>query len=129
MQRIVVIDDEPGIRRTLEAVLTRAGYEVRLASNGSEGVALCRDSVPHLVITDLHMPQADGFEAIVALRALDPKLPIIAISGGDETARLQLLGSSELLGVVSSLKKPFTVREILDAVRAAIGSHRQGKEA
>jgi len=129
MRRVVVIDDEAGIRRTVEIVLTRAGYEVLLAANGNEGIRLCRETAPDLVITDIHMPGADGFETIAGLRTVYPGLPVIAISGGDETERLELLGSASLLGAVSSLKKPFTVRELLEAVHRALGSGMRAGEA
>lgn len=129
MQRVVVIDDEAGIRRTVEIVLKRAGYEVLLAANGTEGMSLCREIAPDLVITDIQMPGADGFETIAGLRTVYPGLPIIAISGGDATERLEVLGSAALLGAVSSLKKPFTVRELLDAVHRALGSSLRAGEA
>ena len=129
MRRVVVIDDEAGIRRTVEIVLTRAGYEVLLAANGTEGMRLCRETAPDLVITDIHMPGADGFETIACLRTVYPGLPVIAISGGDATERLELLGSASLLGAVSSLKKPFTVRELLEAVHRALGSGMRAGEA
>jgi DNA-binding NtrC family response regulator len=129
MRRVVVIDDEAGIRRTVEIVLTRAGYEVLLAANGNEGMRLCRETAPDLVITDIHMPGADGFETIACLRTVYPGLPVIAISGGDATERLELLGSASLLGAVSSLRKPFTVRELLEAVHRALGSGMRAGEA
>ena len=129
MRRVVVIDDEAGIRRTVEIVLTRAGYEVLLAANGNEGIRLCRETAPDLVITDIHMPGADGFETIACLRTVYPGLPVIAISGGDATERLELLGSASLLGAVSSLRKPFTVRELLEAVHRALGSGMRAGEA
>jgi DNA-binding NtrC family response regulator len=129
MRRVVVIDDEAGIRRTVEIVLTRAGYEVLLAANGTEGMSLCRETAPDLVITDIQMPGADGFETIAGLRTVYPGLPVIAISGGDATERLELLGSATLLGAVSSLKKPFTVRELLEAVHRALGGGLRAGEA
>ena len=122
MQRIVVIDDEASIRRTLGVVLTRAGYDVRLAADGLEGMRLVAAAAPDLVITDIHMPGVDGFETIACLRTLHPRLPVIAISGGDQSARLKLLGSATLLGAVSSLRKPFTVAEVLEEVSRALGS-------
>jgi CheY-like chemotaxis protein len=120
MSRIVIVDDEPGIRRSLTAVLVRAGYEVHEAADGLEGQRLCRELAPDLVITDIQMPGADGIETIAALRAWAPHLPIIAISGGDQTARLGVLGSAGLLGALSTLRKPFSVAEVLDAVSAAL---------
>jgi CheY-like chemotaxis protein len=122
MLRVVVIDDEPGIRRSLRALLGRYGYEAHEAADGLEGLRLCRTLAPALVITDIHMPGVDGIEVIAALHAMLPSLPIIAISGGDQTATLNLLGSAGLLGAVASLRKPFTVTEVLQAVTLALAA-------
>jgi CheY-like chemotaxis protein len=120
MLRVVVIDDELGIRRSLRVLLGRYGYEAYEAADGLEGLRLCRELAPDLVITDIHMPGADGIEVIAALHATRPALPIIAISGGDQTATLNLFGSAGLLGAVGSLRKPFTVTEVLQAVSLAL---------
>ena len=128
MRFIMVIDDEPGIRRTLEIVLKRAGYAVVLAADGAEGVRLCAGTAPDLVITDIHMPGADGLETIAGLRALEPGLPVIAMSGGDQSATLDLLASAALLGAVGTLQKPFTVHEVLEAVRRALGPDSRSAE-
>ena len=69
MSRILIVDDEPGIRRSLGIVLTRAGYDVHEAADGLEGQQLCRELEPDLVITDMQMPGADGIQTIAALRA------------------------------------------------------------
>jgi DNA-binding response OmpR family regulator len=118
--RVVVIDDEPSIRRSLRIILTRAGYEAHEAADGLAGLKLCREINPDLVITDIHMPGADGIVTIAGLREWAPALPIIAISGGDESARLGLLGSARLMGAVGLLRKPFTIDEVLAAVRGAL---------
>lgn len=120
MPRIMVIDDQPSIRRALELVLTRAGYDVLLAADGREGMRRCAAAAPDLVITDLHMPGADGLETIAGLRAIHPRLPVIAMSGGDQSVMLKLLESAALLGAVSTLQKPFTVPEVLEAVRRVL---------
>jgi DNA-binding response OmpR family regulator len=124
MSRILIVDDEPGIRRSLRAVLARAGYDVHEAADGLEGQRLSRELDPDLVITDIQMPGANGIETIAALRAWAPHLPIIAISGGDQTARLGVLSSAGLMGAVTTLRKPFGVTEVLAAVAAALPPER-----
>src|SRR3990170_186442 len=86
--RILIIDDDASIRRTLQLMLSKAGYEVMQASDGSEGMRLWRDRGGDLVITDLHMPQKDGIETIVELLSHSPGVRIIAMSGGGQTKRL-----------------------------------------
>jgi len=120
MKRILVVDDEAGIRRSLRRILERAGYEVTEARNGQEAVRLWRDCPGHLVITDIHMPDKDGIETIIELRVLTPGIRIIAMSGGVQTKHLDLLGDAVLLGAVSTLEKPFSIQAALDAVRAIL---------
>lgn len=120
MARILVIDDAEDIRRTLERLLVHAGHEVLLAADGAQGLRVWRERGADLVITDLHMPDKDGIETLVELRAFGPEVPVIAISGGDQTRRLDLLGDAALLGAVATLAKPFTRDELLSAVALAL---------
>ena len=82
MQRILVIDDDPLVRRTMERLLQKSGYEVRLAVDGIEGLRAFRTQRPDLVITDIIMPQKEGLDTIRLLRTWSPDVKIIAISGG-----------------------------------------------
>jgi DNA-binding NtrC family response regulator len=118
--RIMVVDDDAGIRRSLHTLLSRAGYEVVQAADGSEAVRLWRESRADLVITDLHMPNKDGIQTIVELLAHSPGVPIIAMSGGGQTKRLDLLGNLTLLGSVLTIEKPFTLGEMMSVVGRAL---------
>jgi CheY-like chemotaxis protein len=121
MKRVVVIDDDEAVRRTLGRLLERAEYEVVLAPDGEEGLRRCRATAPDLVMTDIHLPGLDGIEVALALRTWAPALPVIVMSGGDRTERLDLRGSALLLGAVRVLRKPFTIDEGLSAIRGALG--------
>ena len=121
-QRILVVDDDPSIRRTLTAILKRGGYEVIQACDGAEAVRLWRDQGGDLVITDLHMPGKDGIETIVELLSHTPRVRIIAMSGGGQTKRLDLLGNATLLGAVHTIEKPFTIPEMMKLVTRALES-------
>jgi DNA-binding NtrC family response regulator len=118
--RIMVVDDDAGIRRSLHTLLSRAGYEVVQAVDGSEAVRLWRESRADLVITDLHMPNKDGIQTIVELLTHSPGVPIIAMSGGGQTKRLDLLGNLTLLGTVLTIEKPFTLGEMMSVVSRAL---------
>ena len=119
-QRILVVDDDASIRRTLQLLLSKAGYEVMQARDGAEAVRMWRDRGGDLVITDLHMPEKDGIETIIELLSHSPGIRIIAMSGGGQTKRLDLLGNLTLLGTVLTIEKPFTLAEMMATVGRAL---------
>ncbi len=118
--RILIVDDDASIRRTLHLLLSKAGYDVIQAADGSEAVRLWREHGGDLVITDLHMPQKDGIETIIELLSHTPGIRIIAMSGGGQTKRLNLLGNMALLGSIQTVEKPFTLDEMISAVNRAL---------
>jgi CheY-like chemotaxis protein len=122
MASILVIDDERAVRDSLAKILRREGHEVRTAASGEEGLRMWREQGAAVVILDIHMPGFDGIEMLVQLRALEPLLPVIVISGGDQTHTLGLLGDAKLLGAVRALAKPFSLSEITAAVNHALGT-------
>ncbi|HKS06979.1 MAG TPA: response regulator, partial [Gemmatimonadaceae bacterium] len=82
MPSVLVIDDEPNIRRMIGALLTGEGYEARDAANGSDGLGAARDTEPDAVLLDLMMPgQLDGLATLEQLRAQLPDVPVIMMSG------------------------------------------------
>ena len=122
MARILVIDDEQAVRDSLAKILRREGHEVVTAADGDEGLRVWRERGAAVVILDIHMPGADGIETLVQLRATQPSLPVIVISGGDQTRTLGLLGDAKLLGAVRTLAKPFSLSELTAAVNHALGT-------
>ena len=83
MARILIIDDDSLVRDALVLMLEHEGHEVMEAANGREAIRIIREWQPDLVITDIIMPETDGFETIRELRNTAAELKIIAISGGD----------------------------------------------
>ncbi len=120
--RIMVVDDDASIRRTLNQILSKEGFEVIQACDGAEAVRIWRERGGDLVITDLHMPRKDGFETIVELLSHSPGIRIIAMSGGGQTKKLDLLGNMTLLKSVLTIEKPFTIAEMLTTVHRALGT-------
>jgi CheY-like chemotaxis protein len=118
--RILVVDDDPGIRRSLSRVFERRGHQLQLAPDGGQGLRLWREGGADVVLLDIHMPEVDGIEVLVQLRGLAPELPVIVMSGGDQTQRLDLLGDAKLLGAWALLRKPFTLDEVIEVVDRAI---------
>jgi two-component system, OmpR family, KDP operon response regulator KdpE len=116
---ILVVDDDPAIRRGLAAELAAAGFETLEAPDGEEGARLAAEREPDLVLTDLAMPVADGFELIARVRRTG-RTPIIVLSvrGGDaEKIRALDLGADDYV------VKPFSVPELLARVRAQLRRH------
>jgi DNA-binding NtrC family response regulator len=117
-RRILLVDDDQQVLRSLTRTLTQAGYEVVPASNGAAAVRLWRElNGGDLVLLDMFMPEKDGLETIIELRTHSPDVPIIAMSG---MGRVDILGDAKLLGAVHTLEKPFNTHALLALVARAI---------
>jgi CheY-like chemotaxis protein len=79
--RILFVDDDERLRELAKAILELQGYEVLCAIDGFDGLAALKDSLPDLIISDLQMPNMDGFEFLSVIRQRFPQLPVIVISG------------------------------------------------
>jgi len=112
-KRLLVVDDDADMRLTLKLALEIAGYAVEVAANGREAVARQRETPCDVLITDIFMPDADGFEAIDAFRSEFPATRIIAVSGGAQFTKRDYLPDAELAGADATLQKPFDVDKLL----------------
>jgi CheY-like chemotaxis protein len=115
---ILVVEDHEMLLEVLERTLVRAGFAVLSASNGVEALARFRAAVVDLVVTDMEMPQSDGFALIGALRHERSDVAIVAISGAERVLRDPQ--SVEKLGVKALLEKPVSGTDLVDAVRRAL---------
>ena len=114
--KILVVDDEPPIRKLLRMGLTTQGYEVLEASNGKTSLELLAKR-PDLIILDLGLPDVAGHELLGMIRARDENVPIVVLSSrGDEAGKVQALD----LGADDYLTKPFGMDELLARMRAAL---------
>jgi DNA-binding response OmpR family regulator len=118
--RILVIDDDAGVRETIKQTLDERGYEVITATNGALGLAAFRNAPPDLAITDIVMPVMEGLQTIRELRCERPDLPIIAISAGDRAARHDFLEIARQLGVWEIVVKPFDPDEFAALVESCL---------
>ena len=98
--------------------LERAGYRVLTAENGKQGLRLFEHQAVDLILVDIFMPEMDGLELILLLRKTRPATKIIAISGG--SGKMNHLDTAKCLGAYDTLKKPFSLQELLDAVSAQL---------
>jgi len=116
MARILVIEDDDDFRRMLNLMLRQAGYDVLEASNGNEGLLAYNSEEIDLVITDVFMPQKEGKQTVLELMDKNPKVKIIAISGGGSSDKLEYLDTIKDLGVLKTFNKPFDTKEFLSGV-------------
>lgn len=122
MAHILVIDDEVQHKELLAEFLSRDEHLVDSAENGKVALTLAENNVYDLVITDLLMPERDGFEVIIRLKQISPKTRIIAMTGGAPKIDVpNLLRTARLLGVDKALAKPLdfvnfktVVKEVLE---------------
>ncbi|HEY8289698.1 MAG TPA: response regulator, partial [Acetobacteraceae bacterium] len=114
--RVLVVDDEPGIRRFLRAGLASQGYVVSELEEGLPAVDTVRRGGTDLVVLDLGLPDIDGIEVIARIRGAGSAVPIIVLSSrGDEAAKVDALD----LGADDYVTKPFGIDELLARIRAA----------
>jgi DNA-binding response OmpR family regulator len=115
--RVLIVDDDPGVRNFLQMVLEVEGYEVAYASDGNEALAVQRENPAAVIVTDIFMPVAEGIETLVKLREEFPRTSIIVMSGGGARGGADYLALARELGAARTLKKPFAPQELIDAVR------------
>jgi DNA-binding response OmpR family regulator len=123
MAQILVIDDDHAVRGAMQLLLQAEGFDVVVASDGTNGIVTAQANAPDLVIVDLFMPGMTGVDTIRAIRERIPRVPIIAISGvlASSAASVDSLSSAALTGADLTLHKPFRPNELLKAVRRTMG--------
>jgi len=115
-QRILIVDDEPQIGRVMRTSLSTHHYDVRVAADGEAALELFNDWHPHLVITDLSMPNMGGLELCRRLRRIS-EVPIIVLSvKSEERIKVEALDA----GADDYVTKPFGMDELLARVRASL---------
>jgi DNA-binding NtrC family response regulator len=123
MARILLIEDEDGLRRMLRLALEQVGHTVTEAADGREAVRLHRVDPTDLVITDIQMPEKDGLEVLMDLRRESPDVKVIAMSGGGRlVSHAQALEMAVPLGAITTLTKPFRLEQLFEAVDKALAA-------
>ena len=114
MAKILVIDDEQGIRDLLETLLRRKGYDVVLAANGQKGLEVFRRERPDVVVLDLNMPGMDGLTVLQEIRNLNPSQPVIILTGVGTAEEEQQVRA---LGVTEYVEKEFSLHRLGDSLK------------
>jgi len=116
--KVLVIEDDTLTRLMLCRVLRDMGYVTIDAGNGHTGMEMFRTEQPDLIVTDILMPDKEGLETIMEIRAADADIPIVAMSGGGGMQGLSFLAMAKKFGASRTIAKPFTpekLEEILDS--------------
>jgi CheY-like chemotaxis protein len=122
--KVLIVDDDPGIRMLLSKFLQREGFETILAQNGLEGVETAKKLQPDLIIMDVVMPQMDGLTAARLIKFYKPlsEVPIIFLTAKDADKEIEL--AQEVRAEVY-ITKPFDIHQVIEAVRETLS----GKKA
>jgi two-component system, OmpR family, KDP operon response regulator KdpE len=115
-RRILIVDDEPQITRVLRTTLSAQGYDIRVANDGEMALELMKNWTPHVVVTDLAMPNLDGIDLTRRVRSLS-QVPIIVLSvRGQDRSKVEALDA----GADDYVTKPFSMNELLARIRAQL---------
>jgi len=126
VEKLLIIEDDPSILRGLQMNLQLEGYELVLAHDGEEGLALWRQHRPDLILLDIMLPRRDGWEVLRQIRAEDAETRILIVSAKDQETD-KVFGLS--LGADDYITKPFGLAELLARIRAALRRARTGAAA
>src|SRR5215208_3604449 len=127
MSSVLIVDDEPNIRRMVGALLTSEGYEVRDAADGATGIARANEQEPDVLLLDLMMPgELDGLATLARIRQASPDVPVIMMSG---KAGLSDAVKATKLGAFNFLEKPLSPEGVLLALASALELRRVRREA
>jgi DNA-binding response OmpR family regulator len=120
MATILLIDDEAQLRALFQVALEEAGHRVLTAESGKHGLRLLEHQEVDLILVDILMPDIHGLDLIPLICEARPASKIIAFS--DESGEWDYLDASRVMGAHATLKKPFSLQELLDAVAGQLKS-------
>ena len=126
--KVLVVDDEPNVLRSLAQYLTIEDFTVETASNGMEALEKVESFHPELILLDVMMPGMDGFEVLDKVKAnpAHAQTPIIMLTAKDQSADV-LKGYQS--GATSYLVKPFNLDELVETINQVLAQSRQGEES
>ena len=121
---ILVVEDDPDVRRVIVECLSLIGYQVTEAANGSEGLAALQAVKPHLMVVDYAMPDMTGAEVIQQARQMIGDVPVILATGYADMAAVERLAGKPVI-----LRKPFDIAALGDAVAKVLDGTKEKVEA
>src|SRR5207253_7736930 len=119
---ILVVEDEPIVRRTTLAALSQSGFEVRAAENGQIAVDMFQEMADQisLVLLDVVMPVMGGEEALPLIKKIRPDVPVVICSGHNEVETIERFNQADVDGIV---KKPYTAKQLVDQLKTVLVKH------
>ncbi|MHB8581581.1 MAG: sigma-54-dependent transcriptional regulator [Ignavibacteriaceae bacterium] len=121
MDKILVIDDDQSIRKTLTSYLKKQNYEVLSAENGLNGIEIIKNELPDIVITDIRMPGADGFEVLKNVKEIDPHIHVIIITAFDD---MNSTVKAMQQGAYDYIEKPLEIDNLKITIQRALENKR-----
>ncbi len=125
---VLLVDDDPDFREMVRIAFIRAGYRVLEAENGNAALAIMAVHPVDLVVTDIIMPEADGYEVILRLKEQKSHPPLIAVTGGSLRLRMELPGMARLLGAEAAFEKPVDLRALLAEAGRLIAARKAAEQ-
>jgi len=119
-KRILVIEDDPFMRETLQDVVEDKGYYITTVANGKRGISLHEKEHYDLIITDVLMPDIDGLEVIMKIRQNFPQTKLLAVSGGGHISSKEYLMMARELGSNGVVQKPFNNDELVEKIASLL---------
>lgn len=116
-RQILIVDDEDRIRQSLAGILKDEGYEVLQAKDGAQALKLIETDSPDLILLDIWMPGIDGMETLEKIKAQNPQLPVIMISGH---GNIELAVKATKLGAFDFIEKPLSLEKVLLTIQNAL---------
>lgn len=127
--RILVVDDEENVRKTVRLTLTKAGFDVVEAADGEKGIkAITSDDnalMVDAIFCDIHMPKINGMEAIAYFRSQFPSVPVVVITGHPDVQKATALFKQ---GVVDYLVKPIEAAKLVSVAQKVVKEHELFKD-
>ena len=112
-KRILIVDDDPEVIDSVRYALQGAGYDVAVARDGNQGLAMAETQTPDLLILDMMMPKRSGFLVLEKIRQGETTIPIIMITANEGSRHKAY---AEMLGVNDYIRKPFAMDRLIDGV-------------
>jgi len=125
MNKILVIDDDESIRKTLTSYLRKMNYKVFSAENGIEGIETARKEIPDLVITDIKMPHADGFEVLKKIKEIDSHIHVIMITAFDDMSSTV---KAMQKGAYDYIEKPLEIDKLKITINRALENKKMSEQ-